>query len=186
MNPSSKRALAVAIAGLFAAAGMSGAQAAQSWIDCTGQMVTTKAGKADAPVQVHEIFQIDDQAKGLFKYSDVRKSADPEPVTQFDDQTIIWAEKPDLGALDSSWQGKIDRATMALNQEYDQGPEKTTWTEQCKPTSAPQLVTSLPAEPPPAQQAAPAPADQKKAPAGKPADKAKPAKAPEPDRKSVV
>ncbi|HLG89305.1 MAG TPA: hypothetical protein VKZ79_19170 [Alphaproteobacteria bacterium] len=182
MNPSSKQALAAGIAGLLAAAGMSGAQAATTWIDCTGQMVTTKAGKADAPVQVHEIFQIDDQAKGLFKYSEVRKSADPEPVTEFDDKSIVWAEKPDLGALDASWQGKIDRAAMTLTQEYNQGPEKTTWTEQCKPTSAPQLASSLPADQPPAQQAAPTPADQKKAPAGKPADKTKPAKAPAPQK----
>ena len=181
MNSASKRALAVGMAGLFAAAGMTGAQAAQTWIDCTGQMVTTKAGKADAPVQVHDIYQIDDQAKGLFKYSETRKSADPEPVTQFDDKTIVWAEKPDLGALDASWQGKIDRAAMSLTQEFSQGPEKTTWTEQCKPTSAPQLATSLPPEPPPAQAPLPtsAPADQKKAPAAKPADKAKPAATPQ-------
>jgi hypothetical protein len=174
MNPSSKLALAVSAAGLFAAAA-SGAQAAQTWIDCTGQMVTTKAGKADAPVQVHEIYQIDDQAKGLFKYSEARKSADPEPVTQFDDKTIVWAEKPDLGALDSSWEGKIDRAAMTLTQEYTQGPEKTNWTEQCKPTSAPQLATSLPPEPPPAQTPSSAPTDQKKAPADakKPAAPAK-------------
>ena len=182
MIPSSKRALAAGIAGLFAAAGLSAAQAATTWIDCTGQMVTTKAGKADAPVQVHEIYQIDDQAQGLFKYSEARKSADPEPVTAFDDKSITWAEKPDLGALDTSWQGKIDRASMALTAEYSQGPEKTSWTEQCKPTSAPQLATSLPPDQPPAPTPASAPADQKKAPATKPADKAKPAKAAGPQK----
>src|SRR5271166_5217208 len=70
MNPSGNRALLAAIAGLLATAATGAtAHAADTWIDCTGQMVTTKAGKADAPVQVHEIYQIDDVAKGLFKYS---------------------------------------------------------------------------------------------------------------------
>jgi hypothetical protein len=171
MTLSGKRTLAAAMLALFAtAAGASTAGAAATWIDCTGQMVTTKAGKADAPVATHEIYQIDDAAKALYKYSEARKSADPEPVTTFDDKAVAWAEKPDLGALDSSWEGHLDRASLALTQDYHQGPEVTNWTEQCKATTAPALATTI-AEPtppaPPATAAPAAPADAKKAPAAK-------------------
>jgi hypothetical protein len=176
MIPPGNRMLAAAMAGFFAVAGAGPASAAASgWIDCTGQMVTTKAGKAGDPAQTHEIYQIDDAAKALYKYSETRKTADPEPVTGFDDKTIAWAEKPDLGALDSSWHGQLDRASLALTQEYKEGPETTNWTEQCKATTAPELATAIvqPTPPPPPAGAAPAPADAKKAPA-KPAPAKKP------------
>ena len=182
MIPLGNRMLAAAMAGFFAAAGAGPASAAASgWIDCTGQMVTTKAGKAGDPAATHEIYQIDDAAKALYKYSETRKTADPEPVTSFDDKIIAWAEKPDLGALDSSWHGQLDRASLALTQEYKEGAETTNWTEQCKAAaSAPELATAIvqPTPPPPPAGAAPATPGKdakktpEKAPAAAPAKKA--------------
>lgn len=124
----------IALFGLLALLTSGSAAAATTWIDCSGQMVTTKAGKADEPSAAHDVYVIDDTAKALFKYSDARKSADLEPVTAFDDKEIKWAEKPDLGALDSGWEGRLDRTAMSLRVEYHQIPETTVWTEQCKPT----------------------------------------------------
>jgi hypothetical protein len=110
---------------------------AVSWIDCNGQAVSTTAGKAEPETSpAHDIYVLDDSIKGLFKYSPTRKMLDPEPVTAYDDKEIRWAQKPQLGALDAGWEGRLDRVALSLRIDYRKGPETTVWTEQCKPTDA--------------------------------------------------
>ena len=169
----------IALFGLIAVLASGSATAATTWIDCSGQMVTSKAGKEDPPAAAHDIYVVDDAAKTLYKYSDARKSTDLEPVTSFDDKQITWAEKADLGALDTNWQGHLDRTAMSLRIEYKQIPEMTVWTEQCKPTDAQPIATAIDTPAPdPASKPAAAPAAKPAAapaakPAAKPADKPK-------------
>jgi len=116
---------------------------AASWIDCTGQMVTTTAGKPDQQTSpAHDIYALNDDTKTLHKYSESRKTTDTEPVTLYTMDEVKWAEKPNLGVLDASWEGRIDRKTMALKMDYHQGPETTVWTEQCRATDAPPMDTA--------------------------------------------
>ena len=109
--------------------------AAMTWLDCTGQAVTTTAGKPDQQTSpAHDVYAIDDAAKAFYKYAEARKALDVEPVTAFDDAAIKWAEKPDLGALDTAWEGVLDRKSLALKLDYRKLPETTSWTEQCRAT----------------------------------------------------
>ena len=126
---------AVLLPALLVGFGLPATALADSWIDCTGQMVTTKEGKPDQKTEdAHDIYVLDDAAKSLQKYSQTRKLIDPEPVTLYTMDEVKWVKKPSLGVLDPNWDGRLDRKTMALKLDYHVGPETTTWTETCKPT----------------------------------------------------
>lgn len=146
------------LAGLLVGALSAGpALAAESWIDCNGQKVTT--GTMDGkPVNetkpAHDIYSFDDGTKYLYKYSEERKVSDPEPVTVFSPQEIKWGDKPPPGSSSTAtWEGRLDRASLALTLNYQEAGTKIVWTEQCKASSPMPIATAAAAPAAPANAA---------------------------------
>jgi hypothetical protein len=116
------------------------AQAADNWLACEGTVATstTKDGKTEtASASANDVYVFNDGNKMLFKYADVRKALDPVFVTKFDDKTIAWANAggASAGTTAATWQGSLDRASMALKMTRTERDEVMTWTQQCKSTA---------------------------------------------------
>jgi hypothetical protein len=116
------------------------ALAAERWVACEGTVATTvtKDGKTETTnAPATDVYAYNDASKALFKYSDKRNTLDPVFVTGFDDKAIKWANAgaSSAGSSAASWEGSIDRATLALKLTRTERGEIMTWTQQCKATS---------------------------------------------------
>jgi hypothetical protein len=130
----------IAVAAALLTASSVTAQAAESWIACDGTVATstTKDGKTEtASAPANDVYVFNDGNKMLFKYADTRKALDPVFVTKFDDNTIAWANAggASAGTTAATWQGALDRASMALKMTRTERGEVMTWTQQCKTTA---------------------------------------------------
>lgn len=117
--------------------------AAESWLACEGTVdtATTKDGKTEnTSAKASDIYAYNDASKALMKYSEKSKNLSPVFVTGYDDKAIAWANAggANAGSGAATWEGKIDRASMALNMTRKEKGEVMTWTQQCKPTTAKQ------------------------------------------------
>lgn len=132
-------------AALFGVAGIGLAAppvlAAESWLACDGTVATatTKDGKTDTTsAAAKDIYAYNDASKALMKYSEKNKSLSPVFVTGFDDKAISWANAggANAGSGAATWEGRIDRASLALKMTRTEKGEVMTWDQQCKPTAA--------------------------------------------------
>jgi len=105
------------------------ASAAETWLLCEG----TVTGGEGGPAPVKETYAYNDDTKFLYKYSEKRKSLDPVLVRVYDAKQITWASTS-TGSNTASWEGKLDRTTMAITQSRKDGTESLTWAQTCKPT----------------------------------------------------
>lgn len=111
--------------------------AAETWIACEGTVVTKKGKDAGTSAAASDIYAFNDEAKVLYKYAPKRKSLDLVSTTAFDAKQIVWMNVgKGIGSQTAHWEGKIDRAKMALSLVREDGDEVMTWSQQCKPTSA--------------------------------------------------
>jgi hypothetical protein len=115
--------------------------AADSWISCQGTVETaaTKDGKTESSsAQATDIYAYNDASKQLMKYSEKNKNLSPVFVTGYDDKAISWANAGGVnaGSGAATWEGRIDRASMALKMTRTEKGEVMTWNQQCKATSA--------------------------------------------------
>lgn len=127
------------IAGLGLAA--TPALAAESWLACEGTVATatTKDGKTDTTsAEAKDIYAYNDASKALMKYSEKNKNLSPVFVTGYDDKAISWANAggANAGSGAATWEGRIDRASLALKMTRKEKDEVMTWSQQCKPTAA--------------------------------------------------
>ena len=131
------RFLVCTVAGVSAVAWASAAAAyTPNWLECDGQMVTTttadgKAESTSAPAK--DVYVYDDDSKNFYKYSETRKTTDVEPVTSYTDKEIKWSSKGS-SANAASWDGTLNRSTLALQIDYNERGTEIVWTQQCKPT----------------------------------------------------
>lgn len=117
------------------------ALAAESWLACAGTVATatTKDGKTEnTSAPATDIYAYNDANKALMKYSEKNKTLSPVFVTGYDDKAIAWANAggANAGSGAATWEGRIDRASWALNMTRKEKDEVMTWTQQCKPTAA--------------------------------------------------
>ncbi|MBY0509906.1 MAG: hypothetical protein K2P94_07105 [Rhodospirillaceae bacterium] len=115
--------------------------AAESWLACEGTVATatTKDGKTEnTSAQATDIYAYNDANKALMKYSEKNKNLSPVFVTGYDDKAISWANAggANAGSGAATWEGRIDRASLALKMTRTEKGEVMTWTQQCKPTPA--------------------------------------------------
>lgn len=111
--------------------------APKDWIACEGTKVTTatKDGKPDTQTEpAQDVFALDDDTKNFFRYSESRKTTDVEPVTVYTPQEIRWGVPWSPTNSAPGWEGRLDRASMALTLNYRDPQSRIAWTEQCKPT----------------------------------------------------
>jgi hypothetical protein len=128
----------IAVAAAVMAA--SPAFAAENWLACDGTVATST--KKDGQTQstsapAKDTYVVNDTSKMLFKYSETRKMLDPIFVTGFDDKKISWANAggASAGTTAATWQGSLDRASLALKMTRTERDETMTWEQQCKATS---------------------------------------------------
>jgi hypothetical protein len=121
-------------------AGAPPAIAAENWLACDGNVVTStiKDGKSETTTAAASDFYVyDDARKALYHYSQRRKSLAPVAMIGYDEQAIRWGSP--IG-LSEGWEGQIDRSSMTLKMVRTEGPEVMTWSQQCKPTSPQSLA----------------------------------------------
>jgi hypothetical protein len=109
------------------------------WLACDGKVTieTRDQGKPQTQTEdVHDLYLYDDDNKNLFKHSDARKSDDIEPVTAYTDKEIRWGSK-NMTISGATWEGALDRTSLALKMVYRDPDGTRTWTEQCKPAQPP-------------------------------------------------
>lgn len=127
-----------ALLGTLAALAWAGPAAAYTpkWLACTGEVAIVPTGSAAQPSKetAEDIYVYDDDAKTLFKYLTARKSLAYLGPNRYTDSEITWAGSSS-GIDSSSWEGRLDRGTLALRLTYKSGQETRTWTQQCKPTT---------------------------------------------------
>ncbi|MSO72718.1 MAG: hypothetical protein EXQ84_03805 [Rhodospirillaceae bacterium] len=98
----------------------------------------TKIGSA-APTSapVSDFYAFNDDLKNLYKYSPKRQSLDLISLKTYDAKAIVWINvAKGVGAEMAQWEGRLDRAKMALKIVYEDTIEVLTWTQTCKPASA--------------------------------------------------
>jgi hypothetical protein len=126
-------ALGVAIATFSAPA-----LAAESWFACDGNVVTKKGAAAETSATANDIYALNDEVRALYKWSPQRKTLDLISTTTYDPKSIVWVNVgKGIGSQTAHWEGRIDRANMSLKIVREDGDEMMTWTQQCKPTTAP-------------------------------------------------
>jgi hypothetical protein len=115
----------------------SGAESASAyspeWLQCDGQVVTTGLDAGTKPA--HHIYIYDDDNRHLFLYSPEQQSQSLEAVTEYTDKNIRWGSK-NVTISGATWEGTLDRSSLALKLAYKDLESVRTWTEQCKPTNA--------------------------------------------------
>jgi hypothetical protein len=109
------------------------------YLACEGKITieTRTEGKPQTSTEaVHETYVYDDDSKNFYKRSDTRKTEDLQPVTAYTDKEIRWASK-NVNIYGASWEGVLDRSSLALKIVYKEENGTRTWAEQCKPTPPP-------------------------------------------------
>lgn len=132
------------IAGFFVLAGATGASAAPTWIECTGERVSErvvdgKTVRETGPIRDYYIF--DDANKTLSQYFEATKSRGLQKVTAFSPAEIKWAYRQ--APQEAHWEGTLDRAKMTVSVVRRQNEDIETRTATCKPTQ-PREVRYLP------------------------------------------
>ncbi len=113
------------------------ALAADSWIACDGAVVTKIGSAAPTSAPVSDFYAYDDDIKALYKYHPKRQSLDLISIKTYDAKAIVWTNvAKGMGAEMAQWEGRLDRAKMALKIVYEDTNEVMTWTQTCKPASA--------------------------------------------------
>ena len=104
------------------------------WLVCDGSVVTTPSKGTATTATASDIYAYNDELKFLYKYSPERQNLAIVPVATYSAKEIVWGR--DNQGVAASWEGRLDRATMALKIVRSEAGDTMTWTERCKPTSA--------------------------------------------------
>ena len=133
------RSLSLALVAAGCAWGGTAAAFSPKYIACEGKVTieTRTDGKPQTSSEaVHEIYAYDDDSKNFYRHSDTHKTDDLEPVTAYTDKEIRWASK-NVNVYGASWEGVLDRSSLALKISYKEETGTRTWAEQCKPAQPP-------------------------------------------------
>jgi len=123
------------------------ARAAETWISCTGTVVTQPIRKdtpAPPPAPSTHIFAYNDETRVLFEYSNERKSLASLPVSRYTPQQIAWSADHLYTTTGVFWNGSLDRATMTVTIKREDSRGAMTWTEKCSPASPMEVVIPEP------------------------------------------
>ena len=118
---------------------MSAQAFAPKYLACDGKLTieTRTEGKPQTTSEgVHEIYLYDDDSKNFYKRSDTRKTDDIQPVTAYTDKEIRWASK-NVSVNGATWEGVLDRSSLALKVIYREDGATRIWAETCKATQPP-------------------------------------------------